>query len=95
MSSSGEEAADDVSIVPSQPYSDPALATLSVAAMSVGAKHVWVRAFVWHHTRTSCRIPVEVLADNGAGGGKYSSAAFVRSLERSGRGGQSVMSPRG
>ena len=36
MSSSGEEAADDVSIVPSQPYSDPALATLRVAAMGVG-----------------------------------------------------------
>ena len=39
MSSSGEEAADDVSIVPSQPYSDPALATLSVAAMGVGAEN--------------------------------------------------------
>ena len=50
---------------------------------------------MWHHTRTSCRIPVAVLVDTGVGGGNYSSAAFVRSVERSGRGGQSVMSPRG
>ena len=46
MSSSGEEAADDVSIVPSPRYSDPALATLSLATMGVGTKQVWVRAFV-------------------------------------------------
>ena len=56
---------------------------------------MWVRAFVWHHTRTRCRIPVEVLVNTGAGGGNYFSAAFVRSVERSWRGGQSVMSPRG
>ena len=62
--------------------------------MGMGAKQVWVRAFVWHDTRTSYRIPVEVLVDTGAGGGNYSSTAFVRSVERSGREGQSVMSPR-
>ena len=101
MDISGEGAADEVFIVPAQQHSDPALASLGIdapndaAALGAGSKQVWVRAFVWHHTKTSCRIPVEVLVDTGAGGGNYSSAAFVRSVERSGRGGQSVMSSRG
>lgn len=54
-----------------------------------------MREFVWHHTRTSCRIRVEVvLVDTGAGGGNYSSATFVRSGQRSGYGGESIMNPR-
>ena len=93
MNSEGGGGANDAEIVHAQLYSNSALGALGVdapsgvAAMGVGAKQVWVRAFVWYHTRTSCHIPVEVLVDTGAGGGKYSSAAFVRSVERSGRGG--------
>ena len=66
-----------------------------MAAVGRGAKQVWVNAFVWHQTKTSCRIPVEVLVDTGAGGGNYASEAFVRSVEHSGRGGQSMVSSSG
>ena len=47
---------------------------------------MWVLAFVCHHTATSCRIVVEVLVHTVEGGGNYFSAAFVRSIERCGRG---------
>ena len=56
---------------------------------------MWVYAFVWHQARTSCRISVEVLVDTGAGGGNYASAAFVHTGEHSGRGGRSMIGPRG
>ena len=101
MNSDGGGGANDDEIVPAQQYSNVALDALGVdapsgvAAMGVEAKQVWVRAFVWHHTRTSYRIPVELLVDTGAGGESYSSATFVRSVERSERGGPKVMNPRG
>ena len=56
---------------------------------------MWVKAVVWHATRTSCRIPVEVLVDTGAGGGNYASAAFASSIEHNGRKGQFALSSKG
>lgn len=68
------------------------------AATTVTGKHskqVWVSAFVWHPTKTSCQIPVEVLVDTGAGGDNYASVAFMYSIECRGGGGQSLTSSRG
>ena len=56
---------------------------------------MWVRAFVWHHTRTIFRILMELLVDTGARGGNYSSVASVRSVKRSVSGVQSVVSSTG
>ena len=49
-------------------------------------RHGWVKATIWHPTRSCCRLPVDVLLDTGAGGGKYASESFVRSVERNARG---------
>lgn len=60
-----------------------------------GSKQVWVKGIVWHPRKASCRIPVNVLVGTGAGGGRYASAAFVKSIEDSARGGQPLLSSRG
>ena len=42
---------------------------------------VWIRGKLWHATRLSCRVPIEVLVDTGAAGGNYASRAFTKTAE--------------
>ena len=46
-------------------------------------------------TRSSCRLPVDVLINTGTEGGNYASESFVRSVERNARGGGSIVSSKG
>lgn len=55
----------------------------------------WVKATIWHPTRSSCRLPVEVLIDTGAGGGNYASESFVFAAERNAKGGWGIISSKG
>ena len=57
------------------------------------ALQVWIRGKLWHATRLSCRIPVEVLVDTEAEGGNYASLAFTKTVETNLRGGQSIINP--
>ena len=63
-------------------------AQTNAASIGRGGKQVWVHAFLWHQTRTICRIPVEVLVDTGAGGGQLR-VSDVRAFDRTqGKGGE-------
>ena len=81
---SGEGVTDHVPIVPARTYSDPTVASLrvnsshNVVAIGMGAKQVQVRAFMWHHTRTSGRIPIEVLVDTGAEDGNSLRHSYIQ-----------------
>ena len=44
------------------------------------AQQLWVHAHVWHHRKSSHRLPVTVLLDTGAGGGNYASHRWWKSL---------------
>ena len=54
----------------------------------------WIRGNLWHATRLSCRVPVGVLDDIGAGG-NYSSQAFTKTFQNNLRGGKSIISSAG
>ena len=56
---------------------------------------VWIQGRLWHATRLSCRVPVEVLVDTGAGGGDYTSLAFTKTIQTNLWGGRSIISSAG
>ena len=56
---------------------------------------VWIRGRLWHATRLSCRIPVEVLVDTGAGGGNYTSLNFTKTVQTNLWGGRALINPAG
>lgn len=68
---------------------------IAPVAESLGWRQAWNNAVGRYATRTSCRIPVGVLADTGVGGGNYASVASVRSTEHRGRRGQLALCSRG
>ena len=55
---------------------------------------VWIRGKLWHATRLSFHVPVEVLVDTGAWGGKYTSLliVFTKAIETNPQGGKSIIS---
>ena len=56
---------------------------------------VWIQGRLRHATRRSCRVPVEVLVDTGAGGGNYTSLAFTKTVQTNLWGGRSIISSAG
>ena len=54
-----------------------------------------VNTTVWNPHPVSCRTPVRVLIDTGAGGGNYASEAFIKTVESASMGGRSIVTSTG
>ena len=53
-------------------------AMTAFAPLLARTSQVWIRGKLWHATRLSCRVPVEVLTDTEVGGGTYTSLVSHR-----------------
>ena len=53
------------------------------------------KAVIWQTSCASCSILTDVLVGTGAGGGKCGTDAYLKIVENTGRGGQSIVSPVG
>ena len=67
----------------------------AAAPLHTRASQVWIVAKVWHPTRLSHRVPVEVLVDTGAGGGNYTSLSFTKTVEGHLHEGRSIINSSG
>ena len=56
-----------------------------------GTRQARVQATIWHPKRCSCRLPVDVLTDTAAGGGKLCIGVFFRSVEQNAWWGGSII----
>ena len=54
-----------------------------------------VNTTVWNPHPVSCRTPVRVFIDTGAGGGNYASEAFIKTVESASMGGRSIVTSTG
>ena len=74
---------------------DTMSAVTALAPLLTRTPQVWIRGKLWHATRLSCRVPVEVLVDTGAGGGNYTSLAFMETVQTNLWGGKAIISSAG
>ena len=74
---------------------DTMSAVTAFAPLLTRTPHVWIRGKLWHATRLSCRVPVEVLVDTGAGGGNYASLVFMKTVQTNLWGGKAIISSAG
>ena len=74
---------------------DAMSAVTAFAPLLTRTPQVWIRGKLWHATRLSCRVPVEVLVDTGAGGGDYISLAFTETVQTNLWGGKAIISSAG
>ena len=74
---------------------DTMSAVIAFAPLLTRTPQVWIRGKLWHATRLSCRVPVEVLVDTGAGGGNYASLSFMETVQTNMWGGKVIISSAG
>ena len=93
----GEEA-EGAPIAPRLVNSEPPETMSTVTAFDpllTRTPQVWIRGRLWHATRLSCRVRVEVLVDRGAGAGSYTSLTFTKTVQTNLSGGRSIISSAG
>ena len=74
---------------------DTMSAVIAFASLLTRTPQGWIRGKLWHATRLSCRVPVEVLVDSGVGGGNYASLAFIETVQTNLWGGKAIISSAG
>ena len=98
QSTVGGEEAERVPIAPglvNSETSDTISAVTTFAPLLTRTPQVWIRGRLWHATRLSCRVPVKVLVDTGAGGRNYTSLTFTKTVQTNLWGGRPIISSAG